>query len=474
MDIWLVNPPIHAPRGPLGGIVQSLFYNSPPLGLAYIAAVLEREGHRPSITDCPVERLSVQDLPDLARRKAPDLVGLSAMTPSFPEAMASARAIRSALGPSVPICIGGPHVTANPEALLECRDLDFAVQGEGEVTLLEVARRLEAGRAVDAVPGVVTRRDDALHFAPPRPLLEDLDWLPMPARHLLPLHRYRPMPNDEFRRPKTSVISSRGCPFRCIFCDKHVFGRSYRSHSPARIVAELHHLKDRYGIRDVAFVDSTFTPNRRRLRAVLDAMEESPPPLSWTCSCRANVLDEELLARMRRLGCWRIRIAIESGNDEILRRIRKGISKEQFARTVRAADRLGFQVKAFFMVGHFGETPETIEESIRFACSLPIKDITVQVNTPMRGTPQYTRMHRWGTFREGDLHSFSYFQPVFVPHGFTAGQLLEAQKRFYRRFYLRPALIRRHLRDIRGWPDIEKYLRAVPLVLDVMLANRPR
>ncbi len=178
------------------------------------------------------------------------------------------------------------------------------------------------------------------------------------------------------------------------------------------------------------------------------------------------------MVRMRRMNCWRIRIAMESGNDEILRGIKKGITKQEFADTVHAAARLGFHVKAFFMVGHIGETHQTVEETIRFACSLPLKDITVQINTPIKGTAQYDEAFKRGTMNVADTSRFSFFQPVFVPHGFTGQQLVEAQQRFYRRFYLRPRIIARHLRDLRGLPDLLKYLRAAPLVLNVMLTNR--
>jgi len=472
MRIWLINPPVIRQRpSAVGAVVQSLFFNSPPLGLAYIAAVLERAGHEVRITDCPVERLTIADTAALARNYHPELVGLTSTTSYFDQAAETAKAVRRAL-PEVVLCIGGPHFNANPDLLLRHPELDFGVLGEGEFCLAEVIERIEAGKGYDDVAGVMVVRDGELRRSPTRELLSDLDLLPLPARHLVPLSDYRPMPNDQNLLPKTSMITSRGCPFKCIFCDKSTFGATYRSLSPGRIVEEIHHLEDSYGIRDIAFVDSTFTPNRQRIDAVLTAMEENPPRATWTCSCRANVLDESLLRRMRAMGCWRIRIAIESGNDEILRRIRKGITKEQFARTVRAAVDLGIQVKSFFMVGHMGETLETIEESIQFALSLPLKDITVQINTPLKGTPLYDECLEYGTMTTADASSYSFFEPVFVPHGMTAQQLMAAHRRFYRRFYLRPGLFWEHARVMRRPTDVTKYLKAMPLVANVMFTNR--
>ncbi len=473
MRIWLINPPVIRQRpSAVGAVVQSLFYNSPPLGLAYIAAVLERAGHRVRITDCPVEQLTIGDTATLARTFRPQLVGLTSTTSHFDQAAETAKTLHREL-PEATICIGGPHFNAHPELLLQNPAIDFGVSGEGEFTLREVVERIEAGQGYDDVHGVAVARDGELHQAPPREMLQNLDLLPLPARHLMPIKAYRPMPNDHHLLPKTSMITSRGCPFHCIFCDKSTFGASYRSLSPERIVEEMHHLADTYGIRDIAFVDSTFTPNKPRIDAVLKAMEADPPRAMWTCSCRANVLDESLLRRMRAMGCWRIRIAIESGNDEILRRIRKGITKEQFAHTVRTAVNLGFQVKSFFMVGHMGETPETIEESIQFALSLPLKDVTVQINTPLKGTPLYDECLKYGHINDAESSSYSFFEPVFVPDGMTAMQLQEAHRSFYRRFYLRPALIWEHVRVMRRPSDFTKYLKAVPLVTNVMFTNRP-
>jgi radical SAM superfamily enzyme YgiQ (UPF0313 family) len=454
-------------------VVRSLFYNSPPLGLAYLASTLEARGDTVTITDCPVERLTTEELPARAAQLKPDLIGLTATTTYFDTARESARQLRLAL-PDVPIVLGGPHINANPDALLDEPAFTLAALGEGEITLREIAARIEAQQPADDVPGVVRPVNGSLRFAVPRPFLDDLDALPLPARHLLPLRRYRPMPNDQHRLPKTAMISSRGCPFACTFCDKSIFGTRYRSHGPDRIVAEMHELTERHGVRDIAFVDSTFTPNRARVERVLDAMAANPPRATWTCSCRANVLDEDLLRRMRALGCWRVRVGIESGNEEILASICKGITKQDVADTVRLADRLGFRVKAFFIVGHPGETRRTIEDSISFALSLPITDVTVQINTPLRGTPQFAEAARHGTFTTDDRRQYSFFQPVFVPHGMTADELLAAHRRFYRRFYLRASVVWRHLKHIRRWSDVSKHLRAAPLVFNLLFAARGR
>ena len=472
MHIWLINPPIKRdePSG-LGAVVDSLFYNSPPIGLLSLAAVLEQEGHKVTVTDSPVDGHVMKDLARMAARMRPDLVGFTATTSYHDNAAAGASAIKEALDPAPPVCIGGPHFNANPEFLQAYPQVDFGVYGEGEFTLKEVVEALERGDEVADVPGVVTVEDGELRYAPPRAPLQDLDILPFPSRHLVDLTRYRPLPNDQKELPKTSIIGSRGCPFSCIFCDKSTFGKSYRARSPQKVVEEMHLVAEQFGIRDVAIVDSTFTPNKRRLLAMLDAMEASPPPVTWTCSCRANILDEQSLRRMKALGCWKIRIAIESGNEEILKRIRKGISKEQFEKTVATAARLGFQVKGFFMLGHLGETRQTIQDTLDFALKLPLTDATIQICTPLRGTPLYEQCRTHGKLLSHEDQMYSFFQPVFIPDGLTAEELQAAHRRFYRRFYLRPQLIWRSLKHAHTITDVTKYIRAVPLVFNVMFTN---
>ena len=180
------------------------------------------------------------------------------------------------------------------------------------------------------------------------------------------------------------------------------------------------------------------------------------------------------LRRMKALGCWKIRIAIESGNDEILKRIRKGISKAQFRETVTAAARLGFQVKGFFMLGHLGETRQTMKDTLDFALSLPLTDATIQITTPLRGTPLFEECEKHGTLVSHDDQMYSFFQPVFIPDGLTAEELQAAHRRFYRRFYLRPSLMWRNLKHVRRPSGVTKYFRAVPLVYNVMFSNQSK
>jgi len=360
MKILFVNPPIllEKSRREIAAVIENLFYNSPPLGLAYLAAVLERQGHQVAVLDAAVEKLSLDQAVERVASFGPDAVGLTSTTNLFDCAVALGKRLKERFK-DVPLILGGPHASANPEHALSFECFDVAVCGEGEQTIVELVRALSEGRAFAGVNGLAWRRNGArqgrpgaLVVTPRREPIRDLDELPFPARHLLPMHLYRPQPNDQYVLPKASMIASRGCPYGCIFCDKSVFDGPYRSFGPGRIVSEMEHLIKEYGARDIAFLDSIFTTSVERVEGIIAEMKRRGVRVSWTCTARANVVTEELLREMKEAGCWRIRLGVESGSDAVLKFIRKGITTQQVRDAARWADRLGIQTKGFFMIGH--------------------------------------------------------------------------------------------------------------------------
>ncbi|MBN2055025.1 cobalamin-dependent protein [bacterium] len=468
MKVSLINTPLDLKqlKGLRTAVLHTLFYNSAPLGLASLGAVLLEAGHQPYLIDALVEQLNFQGVIRRLAAQHPDLVGISATSIGYHGAVLMAAAIKQ-WRPRLPVLIGGPHVSANPEDTLHERVFDFGFIGEGEQSLLEFIDTYDRGGDAGTVDGLVWRRNGTILKNHPRRPIANLDSLPMPARHLLPIHRYRPVPVDARELPKLTLMSSRGCPFGCIFCDKSVFGRTYRMFSARRVVDEMEALVHDYGARDFAFLDSLFNLSIERVHDILDEMERRRLGVGWSCSVRVDALDRPLLERMKRNGCWRVRIGIESGHPEVLASIRKGITLDQVRRVTAWADELDMQPKAFFIIGHFTDTPDTIRSSIRFACSIPLKDITVQINTTLRNTIQWEEYARHGRIIEDRADQYSFWQPMFVPSGMTAPQLTRLHSRFYRAFYLRPSLIRRHLRAMRSWRDILVYLNAIRLPLSL-------
>jgi len=492
MRVMLINPPIDSvlEQGNTNPVTSFLFYNSAPLGLLYVAAMLERAGHEVAAIDAAAELLDVERSAQRVAAFAPDVIGVGSFTVTFETCLRLARRLKALL-PDVPLVLGSYHVTLVPEQAMAHDCFDVGVLGEGEFTMLELMEHFAGRKALADIDGIVYRdiepraggtgdgetKAGALRFTRPRKKFKKLDELPFPARHLLPANIYRPVPVDDHAFPKFAMVTSRGCPHACAFCQKSRSG--YRSHSAAYVADELEHLIRDFGVRDVAFVDSLFCANKKRVHAVCDELIRRGlhEQVSWTCSSRVEVVDRPLLEKMKAAGCWRTRFGIESGSDQVLDFISKGITKEKIRRAITAAHEVGLRPKAFFMVGHMPDTRETILETIEFAKSIPLHDVTVQINTLLPETPQMEVWERegekWGRVVNQTNSEKSFWEPTFVPWGLEANDIIELHRRFYREFYFRPVTLARHLEEIRSWRDVAKYVQAGSL-FSFLFFNRER
>lgn len=345
--------------------------------------------------------------------------------------------------PETPLVIGGPHVSSNPRHALGCGLFLAGVVGEGEEAFLELVEALEAGREWRAIRNLAyVGGTGGLALNPRRPPVRDLDSLPFPAYDLIPdMDRYAPPPHNYRARPVANVITSRGCPNSCTFCDQNVFGRELRQRGPDGIAEEILLLHGRHGIREIAFVDDTFTINPVRIRGIFDRLASRNVRLPWTCMSRVNTIGREDVLYMKQAGCWRISFGIESGDEEILRRIRKNITLDRVRETLGWCREAGIETSGFFMIGHPGETAESIDKTVAFALSLPLTSMVTTINTPIPGSEQYASIRSFGSLDDTDWSKFNYWRPVFVPRGLSEAALLDRQKSFYRRFYLRPRVV---------------------------------
>ncbi len=466
MRVMLINPPIDQvlEDGNANPVTSFLFYNSAPLGILYIAAVLEQAGHEVAVIDAAAQLLNVEGTAREVEAFRPDLIGIGSFTVTFETCKKLGQALKDAM-PAVPIVLGSYHVTLVPEEAMANTQFDVGVLGEGEHTMLDLIDHFEGRKPLADVPGIIFRRDDgSMHFTAKRKKVRNLDVFPFPARHLLPPNIYRPVPVDEHGFPKFAMVTSRGCPHACAFCQKSRSG--YRSHSPKYIVDEIEHVVRDFGVRDIAFVDSLFCANKRRVHAICDEMiaRGVHKKVSWTCSSRVEVVDRPLLEKMKKAGCWRTRFGIESGSDRVLDFISKGITKEKIRAAITNAHEVGLRPKAFFMVGHMPDTRESILETIAFAKSLPLHDITVQINTLLPETPQMEVWRRegqkWGRIINRSDSEKSFWEPTFVPWGMEPDELIELHRRFYREFYFRPVTLARHAEQVKSWRDVLKYVQA--------------
>ncbi|UCD77146.1 MAG: radical SAM protein [Desulfobacterales bacterium] len=365
---------------------------SPPLGLAYLAAALSEAGIEVKILDLVVFPHSQAMLQNVLEQFKPQIAGLTAVTMTFDFAIGVIRDIKH-LCPKILTVMGGPHVSfCAPETLQRFPELDIVVLGEGEQTVVELIRAVENGRQLEGVKGIAYRSSFDIRCTPERAPIEDLDTLPVPARHLLPLGRYRALGMP------VSLTTSRGCPYKCIFCvGRKMVGARVRYRSPHKVVDELEYLHT-LRFHQINIADDLFTANKNHCLAVCDEIVKRRLKITWTSFARVDTVSEEVLTRMKAAGCSAVSFGIESGNPQILKTIKKGITREQVVAAVIMCRRAGITPFASFILGLPGETPQTIQETLDFGEQL--KDLGLSFGfhllAPFPGTEIRANSHQYG------------------------------------------------------------------------------
>ncbi len=333
---------------------------SPPLGLAYLAAVLESAGHAVKILDLVVFPYSQELLEDVLRDFAPAMVGATAVTMTFDNASQVIRDVK-ALAPEIVTVMGGPHVTfCAQQTLRDCPELDIVVQGEGDATIVALAEAVAQEAGFEQIQGIAFRKGAAVCSTPPRDFLADIGQLPLPARHLLPLGRYRALGMP------ISLTTSRGCPFKCIFCvGRKMVGAKVRYRDPLKIVDELAYLNT-LGFHQINLADDLFTANKGHCLAVCDEILRRGLKLKWTSFARVDTVSKELLTHMRAAGCHAVSFGVETANAQMLKRIQKGITLDQVIKAVNLCNDAGVTPHASFILGLPGETQATLKETVTF------------------------------------------------------------------------------------------------------------
>ncbi len=408
-----------------------------PAGLISLAAYLELRGVRTTIMDGYAHPEPLAAWVERIRREAPDWLGISATTASFNEGARLAAAVRAA-SPATRIVFGGVHVSALKERILEQNPaIDVAVVGEGEEAIEAVIER--DGRDLTDVPGVVWRDRSLVEFTGLRETRLELDSLPFPAYHkLLGYPQSYPLPIFGYpRSPTSTVVSSRGCPYTCTYCDRSVFRRSFRYNSPRYMMEHLHYLRWRFGVRHVTFYDDIFTANRKRVEQFCDLMATENPGVTFGCAVRSNQVDEDLVRRLAAAGCWQVSFGVESGDAQVLAMHKKGTSLDDIRAKTLLIKRHGLRVKGLFIVGLPGDTAESIRRTIDYALSVPFDEVNVSKFTPFPGAPLYATIGAMGTFTE-DFDRMNLLNFTFIPRGMTQDELEELYREFIKRFYQRP------------------------------------
>ena len=448
MRVCLINPPRIQPKA-WGR--PNVF---PPIALASVAAVLEKKGHQISIIDSPTE--GWENLEELDATKY--RVGLNAKViagrlknwkaeiviveipfSGWSKTAFEVVSISKKVNKDTTVIVFGLHPSSRPEACLEDSETDFAVVGEPEITISELVEELQNKKTnFKNIDGLAFMENGKAILTAKRAFIEDLDTLPLPARHLLPMDVYaeavkqNPL-RGEITKPYTIVITSRGCPFNCVFCTHCiVWGKKWRPRSPKNVVDELEHVLKTYGIKQIDFADDNLTWNRERMAQICDLIVERGLRFEWFTpnGVRADTLDEELLQKMKRAGCKKIRLAPESGVHRVVTDIaKKNLDLKKVEEAIVAAKKVGIKVGCFFVMGLIGETKADIEETIRYAYklkSLGAESFVFSIAMPLYGTAFYEQAKAGGYIRDGFCdYALAATEPLVETPEFSASEISE-------------------------------------------------
>lgn len=473
MNIALIYPNISV-RERYGADIGEIGGRQAPLGVLYLSSFLKKNGHNICVIDAAAENLSDNEVLRRLKNHKTEIVGISSTSVALRNSQKLADAIKAEIKSIITI-IGGSHISSDPESFKEMPQFDFAISGEGEHAFAKFADAVKNGADFLAVSGLIWKKNDELQINSGE-YIEDLDTLPFPDRDAIPkISLYRPPIGCYLREPVVSIITSRGCPYKCIFCDKSVFGNKIRFFSTEYVLSEIELIIKKYGARELAFLDDTFPCNKTRFYSILEGIIKKNFKIKWSCMANANDLDKDTVKLMQKAGCWQIAIGIESGDDKILTLIKKKSKTDEIAKIAEIAHREGIYVKGFFMLGHPGETEKTIEKTKNFALSLPLTDVTCTIATPIKGSEFYkiASSEKYGKFNtSAEQSKFNYWTPVFIPKHLTPEILLKKQKEFFKKFYLRPKVLWRQLLKIRSAKTLFRIFRTIIKILSISNANK--
>lgn len=409
-----------------------------PLGLGYIASVIRNE-HDVRILDALNLDYTDKQVTDEIKKFDPDVVGITATTPAIYEAYNVAK-IAKTINPDITTIIGGAHATfMAQEVLEECPHIDIVVRGEGEETIQEVLHILEKNNDLSMIRGITYREDSKIIETEDRPLIKDLDTIPFPSYDLLP--------ELESNGVKYGVMmTSRGCPFKCTFCSSSLLGQKrWRGRSAENVVEEIQFLESR-GIKEIEFLDDTFTLNSRRVGDICNKIKEERIDLSWSCSSRVNTINKEIAKKMKDVRCHTIFFGVESGTDWVLKSIGKGISLEDAERSVQITKSLNMNSICSFILGMPGENIDTINNTINFAIKLDPTFAQFSIATPYPGTKLFDMVVKEGYLLTKDWTRYTGTDPVMRILDISTEKLKELFTRAYLKFYLRPSKILEQLK----------------------------
>jgi len=412
-----------------------------PLGIAYLGAVLEKNGYSVDVIDCQAQKLTHSDFEREIGKNQPKVVGVTSTTLTYKSALKIAETAKQ-VHPDCVTILGGCHATFwDDKALEECPQLDMIARKEGEYTLLEIVNRLKENNRINDVVGTTCRKNGKIIRNADRPYIENLDELPFPAHHLLPLKHLRTQGKVIF-----ALATSRGCVYWCNFCTAvRMFGRRYRMRNPKKVADEIQFLNERYGANHLTFYDDTFTVDQSRVEEICEEIQNRKLKIEWDCETRVDMITKDLLQKMKKAGCIAVWFGVESGCQNVINSMEKSFNVAQTRRAFKWANEVGLMTVASVILGFPGETRDTALQTVKFVEELDPVDVGYHIATPYPGTPMYDFVKEKGWLKITDFDRYDTATPVFESPTLSIVDLKEIREKAYQRFYLRPSYVLRML-----------------------------
>ncbi|MDI9438082.1 MAG: radical SAM protein [Euryarchaeota archaeon] len=433
MKVLLINPPYTSSKYKFIGLV------APPLGIAYIGAVLEDGGFDVEIIDGAALELDWEALEVRVKQAHPQVIAITSLTPTISQGLETAKRARRVC-PEATIVLGGYHPSFNHAEILEKSYVDVVVIGEGEYTMLDLVETLEGGGDLKEVQGIAYGNE----VTRPRPVVNDLDQLPFPARHLLPMEHYKIL---NMKLHTATMISGRGCPMQCSFCaSAALHGRRLRMRSAENVVDEMEHLTEEHDAGMIAFMDDTFTLKPKRVEQVCDEIKRRGLDVYWGCTARADTLSSRMLQKMSDTGCITMFLGVESADQQQLDRVNKQLTVDKIRQAFALSRKHNIRTIASVVLGMPGDTQGSINRTIRFVRDLNPSYALFSLATPYPGTKFYREAVENNLLKVKDWSKYTLLSPVLETVDCSREELKNMQKKAFRQFYLRPSYILRQLR----------------------------
>lgn len=464
MKILLINPPIeNIIESDMPKSLESGMDFLPPLGLMYLAGYLvNKTDYQIKMIDCAPEQIDYKKIAAIISEEKPEVVGITAMTFTIIDVYKTAEIIKK-VNPTTKIVLGGPHVNIYPLETMNNKNIDFLVLGEGEEPFSELLANIDDIEKLKQIKGLVLREANGeIVNTGRRDLIMNLDEVPLPIRHLLPYKKYYSIIAKT--NPTTTMFTSRGCPYKCIFCDRPHLGKIFRARSAENVIKELQEI-EKLGIREIFIYDDTFTIDRQRVIKICNLILEKNIKLNWDIRARVNTVDEELLNLMKKAGCERIHYGVEAGTEKILTILKKGITLEQVKQAFALTKKAGIETAGYFMIGSPTETLEDINATIKLAKEIFPDYIHFSVLTPFPATELYFKGLQEGIIKEDYWQKFALnpepnFKPLAWEENFKREELIKILIDVYRQYYLAPKYIWKRIKELRNWQNVKNNFKA--------------